>query len=67
MGFPSFRYGPGGTSAIFDCEEDVPEGWEDHPSKVLPSNPFDHDGDGKPGGSKPGPRRKKAVKNGSAQ
>lgn len=34
MTFPSCRYGPGGACAVFDCEEDVPAGWEDHPSKV---------------------------------
>lgn len=32
--FPSVRYGPGGAVATFDREEDVPEGWVDHPSKV---------------------------------
>ena len=56
MGFPSFRYGPDGQAQVFEREEDVPPGWEDHPSKVKASDPFDHDGDGKPGGSKP--RRK---------
>lgn len=30
----SFRYGPDGQAQIFDSAEDVPEGWEDHPSKV---------------------------------
>lgn len=32
--FPSVRYGPEGAVATFDREEDVPEGWMDHPSKV---------------------------------
>ena len=32
--WPSWRYGPGGQAAIFECAEDVPKGWEDHPSKV---------------------------------
>lgn len=32
--FPSWRYGPQGASQIFQAEADVPEGWEDHPSKV---------------------------------
>jgi hypothetical protein len=35
MAWPSCRYGPGGASAVFDCEEDVPAGWEDHPSKCA--------------------------------
>ncbi len=56
--WPSWRFGPGGESAIFDCVEDVPEGWADHPDKVTSADPFDHDGDGKPGGSRP--RRKRA-------
>lgn len=29
---------------------------------VAPRHPLDHDGDGRPGGSKPGRRRKKASK-----
>jgi hypothetical protein len=32
--FPGWRYGPNGQSAIFESEDDVPNGWEDHPSKV---------------------------------
>lgn len=32
--WPSWRYGPGGQSRIFQSEYEVPEGWEDHPSKV---------------------------------
>jgi hypothetical protein len=35
--FPSFRYGPGGRSAIFRSAEEVPEGWQDHPSRVVES------------------------------
>lgn len=31
--FPSCRYGPNGESEIFEKEEDVPEGWLDHPAK----------------------------------
>lgn len=63
MGWPSCRYGPGDQSAIFECEEDVPAGWADHPSKVGAFNgadpaKFDHDGDGQPGGSKPRRTRK---------
>ena len=55
--WPSWRYGPDGEAAIFDAEDAVPAGWAEHPAKVKP-DPFDHDGDGKPGGSRP---RKKAV------
>lgn len=32
--FPAWRYGPDGQSAVFDSEADVPNGWEDHPTKV---------------------------------
>lgn len=32
--FPSVRYGPGGDARVFQSAEDVPAGWEDHPSKV---------------------------------
>lgn len=32
--FPSWRYGPNGAADIFHREEDVPEGWYDHPSLV---------------------------------
>lgn len=32
--WPSWRYGPGGRSEIFTSPEEVPAGWEDHPSKV---------------------------------
>lgn len=32
--WPSWRYGPDGQEAIFHREEDVPEGWVDHPGKV---------------------------------
>ncbi len=34
MIFPSWRYGPNGAAQIFESEEDVPEGWHDHPSHV---------------------------------
>lgn len=33
--WPSWRYGPNGQAQIFEHEEQVPEGWEDHPSKVA--------------------------------
>lgn len=58
--FPSWRYGPDGAQAVFQSADDVPAGWVDHPSKFKSADPFDHDGDGKPGGSKP--RKAKAVK-----
>ena len=32
--WPGWFYGPDGAAAIFQCREDVPAGWEDHPSKV---------------------------------
>jgi hypothetical protein len=32
--FPGWRYGPDGQSAIFECEADIPKGWEEHPSLV---------------------------------
>jgi hypothetical protein len=32
--WPSWRFGPGGQSAVFESEADVPKGWVDHPSKV---------------------------------
>ena len=31
--WPSWRYGPKGEAAVFECENDVPRGWHDHPSK----------------------------------
>jgi hypothetical protein len=36
--WPSWRYGPKGEAEIFQCEADVPEGWEDHPSKLPKSD-----------------------------
>lgn len=72
--FPSWRYGPDGASAVFEREEDVPAGWADHPCKVKGGDPpaeaeeakaelakFDHDGDGKVGGSKPRRKVKRRV------
>jgi len=35
--FPSWRYGPNGEAKIFEREEDIPEGWVDHPSKLQES------------------------------
>lgn len=37
--FPSWRYGPGGQSQIFNSEEEVPAGWVDHPHKVEEKAP----------------------------
>jgi hypothetical protein len=53
MSFPAWRYGPKGEAEVFQSEADVPKGWVDHPSKVkaAPIEKFDHNGDGKPGGS----------------
>lgn len=33
--WPGWFYGPDGAAEIFQCREDVPAGWEDHPSKVI--------------------------------
>lgn len=33
--WPSWRYGPGGQSAIFQKAEDVPEGWTKKPDEVA--------------------------------
>lgn len=32
--WPSWRYGPNGEAQIFDHADEVPTGWEDHPSKI---------------------------------
>lgn len=32
--WPGWFYGPDGEAEIFQCRDDVPAGWEDHPSKV---------------------------------
>lgn len=37
MGWPSWRYGPGGQAKVFEREEDVPAGWVDHPAGVRPA------------------------------
>ncbi len=47
-----------GERRVFQCPEDVPPGWmtvDDY--RAL--HPFDHDGDGKPGGSLKAPRRRR--------
>lgn len=33
--WPSWRYGPNGAAAVFNSPSEVPDGWEDHPSKVV--------------------------------
>jgi hypothetical protein len=33
--FPAWYYGPEGQQQVFQRAEDVPEGWQDHPSKVI--------------------------------
>jgi len=71
--FPAWRYGPDGGAAIFDKADDVPAGWVDHPDKVKepkagkPADPFDHDDDGKPGGSKPKAARRKVNRRGAGK
>ncbi len=52
MIFPSWRYGPDGSSRVCTSREDVPAGWSDHPAGPFP-NPLDRDGDGRSGGSLP--------------
>ena len=32
--WPGWFYGPDGAAAIFRSKDEVPKGWEDHPSKV---------------------------------
>lgn len=70
MAFPSWRYGPDGQADVFACAEDVPPGWQDHPSKVGDKLTYaelaaevakmDPDGDGRIGG--PVKRKPKKVK-----
>ena len=33
--WPAWRYGPDGAADVFQRAADVPEGWQDHPSKVI--------------------------------
>lgn len=33
--WPSWRFGPSGESAIFECEEDVPFGWVKKPGEAF--------------------------------
>lgn len=32
--WPAWRYGPDNQAEIFNGEEQVPRGWQDHPSKL---------------------------------
>lgn len=34
--WPGWFYGPNGEAEIFQSRDEVPKGWEDHPSKVKP-------------------------------
>jgi hypothetical protein len=49
-GFPAWRYGPNGEESVFTTPDQVPKGWKEAPFASAPTA-FDHDGDGKPGGS----------------
>lgn len=70
--FPGWRYGPNGELELFQREEDVPQGWtRTPPGPAEPkADPFDHDGDGKPGGSLPkakrAPARRKVNRRGDS-
>lgn len=33
--WPAWFYGPNGQSDVFESADEVPEGWQDHPSKVA--------------------------------
>ncbi len=33
--YPGWRYGPNGEAQIFQCAEDVPEGWYDTPQEAV--------------------------------
>ncbi len=33
--YPGWRYGPNGEAEIFQCAEDVPEGWYDTPQEAV--------------------------------
>lgn len=37
--WPAWFYGPGEKAEIFERAEDVPAGWQDHPSKVTAAKP----------------------------
>lgn len=46
----------GQEARLFLEGEELPQGWRDRPG-----HPLDHDGDGRPGGSLKGSRRKKGA------
>ena len=53
---PTWGYHATEAAKVFDLapNEALPNGWHDTPAKVTAErHPFDHDGDGKPGGSMP--------------
>jgi hypothetical protein len=33
--YPAWFYGPNGQSQIFQSDNEVPAGWQDHPSKII--------------------------------
>lgn len=37
--WPAWYFGPNGEERIFQKIEDVPKGWQDHPSKFKPRAP----------------------------
>lgn len=37
--WPAWFYGPNGASRVFEREEEVPEGWYDHPAKAATPPP----------------------------
>lgn len=37
--YPRWMYGPGEQSRIFEKDDPIPEGWQDHPSKVEQTKP----------------------------
>lgn len=56
----------GEEAKLFRAGEEIPDGWYDRPSKFNGADPaaFDHDGDGREGGSPPikrGPGRPRKV------
>lgn len=58
--WPKWLYRPDGTGEIFQRPEDVPAGdWAETPNRFNGADltKFDGDGDGKPGGSRPGRRK----------
>jgi hypothetical protein len=37
--WPRWHFGPGGKEGVFDCADDVPQGWVTHPSLVKEAKP----------------------------